>query len=42
VPIRPEHKMTVRQVRAEIEPQGLKFEQSIEVLPQQHILIFRR
>jgi ubiquinone/menaquinone biosynthesis C-methylase UbiE len=42
VPIRPEHKMTVKQVRAEIEPQGLKFEQSIEALPQQHILIFRR
>jgi ubiquinone/menaquinone biosynthesis C-methylase UbiE len=42
VPIRPEHKMTVRQVRTEIEPQGLKFEQSIEVLPQQHILIFKR
>ena len=42
VPIRPEHKMTVKQVRAEIEPQGLKFEQSIETLPQQHILIFRR
>jgi ubiquinone/menaquinone biosynthesis C-methylase UbiE len=42
VPIRPEHKMTVRQVRTEVEPQGLKFEQSIEILPQQHILIFKR
>jgi ubiquinone/menaquinone biosynthesis C-methylase UbiE len=42
VPIRPEHKMTVRQVRAEVEPEGLKFVESIEVLPQQHILIFKR
>lgn len=42
VPILPEHKMSVRQVRAEIEPQQLKFEKSIEVLPQQHIIVFRR
>jgi ubiquinone/menaquinone biosynthesis C-methylase UbiE len=42
IPIRPEHKMTLKQVRAEIEPEGYKFEQSIEVLPEQHIIIFRR
>lgn len=42
VPIRPEHKMTVRQVRAELEPEGFKFEKSLETLPRQHILIFRR
>jgi ubiquinone/menaquinone biosynthesis C-methylase UbiE len=42
VPIRPEHKMTLKQVRAEIEPQGLKFDQAIETLPQQHIIIFKR
>lgn len=42
VPIRPEHKMSVKTVRAELEPQGLKFDRSIEVLPWQHILIFRR
>jgi hypothetical protein len=34
--------MTVQQVRAELEPEGYRFERSIEVLPQQHILIFRR
>ena len=34
--------MTVKQVRAEIEPEGLKFEQAIEVLPQQHIIVFKR
>jgi ubiquinone/menaquinone biosynthesis C-methylase UbiE len=42
VPIRPEHKMSVKTVRAELEPQGLKFDKAIEVLPWQHILIFRR
>ncbi len=42
VPIRPEHKMTVDQVRAELQPQGFRFVQSIEILPQQHILIFRK
>jgi ubiquinone/menaquinone biosynthesis C-methylase UbiE len=42
VPILPEHKMTVKQVRAEVEPEGYKFDKTIEVLPQQHIIIFRK
>jgi ubiquinone/menaquinone biosynthesis C-methylase UbiE len=41
VPIRPEHKMTLKQVRQEIEPQGFRFDQSIETLPWQHIIVFR-
>jgi ubiquinone/menaquinone biosynthesis C-methylase UbiE len=41
VPIRLEHKMTVKEVRAEIEPEGFRFEKSLEPLPRQHILIFR-
>lgn len=41
VPIRLEHKMTVQEVRAEIEPEGFQFETSLETLPRQHILIFR-
>jgi ubiquinone/menaquinone biosynthesis C-methylase UbiE len=41
VPIRPEHKMTVSQVRAEVQPEGFRFDQSIEILPRQHIIIFR-
>ena len=41
VPIRLVHKMTVQEVRAEIEPEGFKFETSLESLPRQHILIFR-
>src|SRR6185312_6974675 len=42
VPIRPEHKMTVRMVRDEVEPEGFHFDQAIEKLPQQHIIVFRR
>jgi ubiquinone/menaquinone biosynthesis C-methylase UbiE len=41
VPIRPEHKMSVAEVKAEIEPQGFKLDKVLEVLPRQHILIFR-
>ncbi len=42
VPIRPEHKMTLKQVRAELEPEGFGFVESLEILPRQHILVFRR
>jgi ubiquinone/menaquinone biosynthesis C-methylase UbiE len=42
VPIKPEHKMTLKQVRAEVEPEGYRFDESIEVLPEQHIIVFRR
>lgn len=42
VPIRPEHKMTLSQVRLEVEPQGFKFIDSLEFLPWQHIIIFER
>jgi hypothetical protein len=31
----------MKQVRAEVEPEGYKFDKAIEVLPQQHIIIFR-
>jgi len=42
VPIRPEHKMSVAEVRAELEPEGFRFDKVLETLPRQHILIFRR
>ena len=42
VPIRPEHKMTVAQVKAEIEPEGYRLDRVLETLPRQHILIFRK
>jgi ubiquinone/menaquinone biosynthesis C-methylase UbiE len=42
VPIKPEHKMTLRQVRKEIEPMGFAFVDSLEFLPWQHIIIFKK
>lgn len=42
VPIKEEHKMTVSQVRAEVQPEGYRFDKTIEVLPEQHIIIFRK
>jgi SAM-dependent methyltransferase len=41
VPIRPEHKMTVAMVKAEVEPEGFFLAKTIESLPRQHILIFQ-
>ena len=40
VPIRPEHKMSTQQVRAELEPLGFKFDKVLDFLPWQHILFF--
>src|SRR5450631_783641 len=42
VPIRPEHKMTVAQVRTELEPEGYRVDRVLEDLPRQHILIFKK
>ena len=42
VPIRPEHKMTVAQVRAELEPEGYRVDRVLEDLPRQHVLIFKK
>lgn len=42
VPIRPEHKMTVAQAKAEVEPEGFHLDKVLETLPRQHILIFRK
>ena len=42
VPIRPEHKMSVEQVKAELGPEGFRLERVSEALPRQHILIFRK
>ena len=41
VPIREEHKMSVREARMELEAEGFVFDRLIDVLPWQHILIFR-
>ena len=42
VPIRPEHKMTVAQVKTELEPEGYRVDRILEDLPRQHILIFQK
>jgi ubiquinone/menaquinone biosynthesis C-methylase UbiE len=40
VPIKPLHKMTEAQVRKEMSQQPLRWIESIEVLPRQHIIVF--
>lgn len=42
IPIRPEHKMSVQEVKTELEAEGLKLDQVIETLPRQHILILKK
>lgn len=42
IPIRLEHKMSVAEVKTEVEAQGYKLERVIEKLPRQHIIIFRK
>jgi ubiquinone/menaquinone biosynthesis C-methylase UbiE len=42
VPIRPEHKMSLAEVKAEVTPEGFRFEKSVETLPWQHIIFFRK
>jgi len=42
IPIRPEHKMSITEVRAEVEPEGFRLDKALETLPRQHILIFRK
>lgn len=42
VPIKPLHKMTVAQVKKEMSVQAVTFEKTIDVLPRQHIIVFRK
>lgn len=42
IPIRPEHKMSVVEVRTEVEAEGFKLDKVFEKLPRQHIIIFRK
>jgi ubiquinone/menaquinone biosynthesis C-methylase UbiE len=42
VPIRPEHKMSVDEVKAEVIPEGYQFEKVVDTLPWQHIIFFRK
>jgi SAM-dependent methyltransferase len=40
--IKPDHKMTLARIRAELEPLGFAFTESLEFLPDQRIVIFTR
>jgi SAM-dependent methyltransferase len=42
LPIAPLHKMTVADVRTEVEPEGFFFDLVNEQLPRQHIIVFRK
>ncbi|MFN7979763.1 MAG: class I SAM-dependent methyltransferase [Vicinamibacterales bacterium] len=42
VPIRPEHKMSIAEVKAELEPEGFKLVRVLNDLPWQHILVLQR
>jgi ubiquinone/menaquinone biosynthesis C-methylase UbiE len=42
IPIRPEHKMSVAEVKAEVSPEGYQFEKVVDTLPWQHIIFFQK
>ncbi|HEU0030523.1 MAG TPA: class I SAM-dependent methyltransferase [Kofleriaceae bacterium] len=42
IPIKPEHKMTLAQIKKELEPLGFAFVESREELPDQRVVIFTR
>ena len=42
MPSKPEHKMTLRQVRREVQPQGFCFQSTLEFLPWQDVIIFEK
>jgi len=42
VPIKERHKMSEEQARREMEAVGLRFVENVDVLPQQHIMVFER
>jgi ubiquinone/menaquinone biosynthesis C-methylase UbiE len=42
IPIKPEHKMTLAQIKKELEPLGFAFVESREELPEQRVVIFTR
>ena len=42
IPIRLEHKMSVAEVKAEVEAEGYKLDKAVETLPRQHIIIFKK
>jgi len=41
IPIRPDHKMTLADIKAEVEAEGYKLDKVIDTLARQHIVIFK-
>jgi predicted methyltransferase len=42
IPIAYTHRMSLAEIRAEVEAEGFTFERAVEDLPRQHIVRFRR
>jgi SAM-dependent methyltransferase len=42
IPIRPEHKMSIQEVKLELGAEGFELSQVVETLPRQHILILTK
>lgn len=42
VPILPEHKMSVKEVKREVTPAGFRFVKVVDTLPLQHIIFFEK
>jgi ubiquinone/menaquinone biosynthesis C-methylase UbiE len=42
VPIRLEHKMSIAEVKAELEPEGFRIDKVLDVLPWQHIFVCKK
>jgi ubiquinone/menaquinone biosynthesis C-methylase UbiE len=42
IPIRPEHKMSVAEIKAELEAEGFRMVEVLPDLPRQHICVFRK
>jgi len=42
IPIRPDHKMSIADVKAEIEADGFRLETVNDALPRQHLFVFRK
>jgi ubiquinone/menaquinone biosynthesis C-methylase UbiE len=40
IPIRPDHKMSIAEVKTEVEAEGFKLEKVLDTLPRQHLFIF--
>lgn len=41
IPIRPDHKMTLADIKTEVEAEGYKLDKVIDTMPRQHIVFFR-